>query len=78
MSNPIRAWQSITVPINEMPYPLTVSNIENSGTDDSYFMRISAINTEVGEGPFSNYIELRKTDKSKILFFCDEIEIYPF
>jgi hypothetical protein len=63
-----------------MPYPLTLpsNSDENSGDNEdsdsnnrSYFMRIAAVNSEVGEGPFSNYIELRKTDKSSkfILFF---------
>ena len=50
-----------------MPYPLALSN-SNEDNDGSYFMRISAINSEVGEGPFSNYIELRKTDKSKMKY----------
>lgn len=56
-----------------MPYPLTVTNkndktsIKNEQT--SYYMRISAINAEVGEGPYSNYIELRTTTTSNYLFF---------
>ena len=76
MSNPVRTWQSTLVPINEMPYPLTLPSSSDEISDDddtnrSYFMRIAAINSEVGEGPFSNYIELRSTEKSsKFIYRC--------
>ncbi len=66
--DPIDKWNSIIVPVDDMPYPLVMANPRNTNDLRSYFMRISAINAEVGEGPHSHIIELKKTLKSEC--FC--------
>ena len=44
------------------------SGYSDTGLDDKarrFYIRMSAINQEFGEGPYSNIIELRQPDKSK-------------
>jgi hypothetical protein len=83
VTNPIRKWNSIKVSANEMPYKLkldkTTGSISKRNTDNlantdsgssseqGYFLRISAVNSESGEGPYSNIIELKKINNS--MFF---------
>jgi hypothetical protein len=66
------------VPIGDVPYILDLKSLNNkynsykaneiqSESDPKlFFMRISAINSEVGEGPYSNIIQLRKLNKGKL------------
>lgn len=79
MTNPIRIWQSVQVPVSEMPYRLTVDLNSlarkktkrgfayNSVDQLVYFVRVSAVNAELGEGPYSNIVELKKMDISNII-----------
>jgi len=38
--------------------------------DQFHFIRISAVNAELGEGPYSKIIELRNIEKSMIEFYA--------
>ena len=44
---------------------------EYSRYDQFHFMRISAVNAELGEGPYSSIIELRNIQKSLPFFFIN-------
>lgn len=51
-----------------MPYKLNLNNYKSKFTD-SFYIRISAINTELGEGPYSNITQLRILKQSKKIMF---------
>lgn len=66
------------MPIGDIPYSLDLKSLNNKYNSyktneiqndltnpNIFYMRISAINSEVGEGPYSNVIQLRKLYKSK-------------
>jgi hypothetical protein len=64
------------VPVNEMPHRLYLkksflSNIQKryleSRDSQPYFIRVSAINAELGEGPYSQIVELKKLQKRKLI-----------
>ena len=67
MTSPLKLWNNVT--ITEMPFRLQLSkflkkkrNLDN--LEYFHFFRLSALNVEFGEGPYSQIIELRKIDKS--------------
>ena len=84
VTNPIRKWNSINFSLNEMKYKLkpdkTIGSISKRNTDNlanvdsassseqGYFVRISAVNAELGEGPYSNIIELKKINNRKLFY----------
>jgi hypothetical protein len=78
VTNTIKKWQSIQIAIDEIPYRLKIDakrleyNSEDSG-EKLHFIRISAMNAEMGEGPYSNIVELRKLTTSLSIFFPDLI-----
>jgi hypothetical protein len=53
-----------------MPYRLRLDkqnyiyDDSSSNGDKLHFIRVSAINNEMGEGPYSNIVELRKLNTS--------------
>jgi hypothetical protein len=87
-------WHSVLVPVNNMPYHLNLNNYEpivkewnrlrrDSEDNTPYFLRISAINAELGEGPYSHIIELRKINQSEWTKFYEDYlknqtKILPF
>ena len=83
VTNTIKKWQSIQIAIDEIPYRLKIDakrleyNSEDSG-EKLHFIRISAMNAEMGEGPYSNIVELRKLTTSLSIFFprLDRIHIF--
>lgn len=68
VTRPLRDWHNIT--FNEQPYKLKLSKylikryLDNA--ESFYFIRLSALNAEFGEGPYSQIIELKKIDRSKL------------
>jgi hypothetical protein len=67
VTSPLKLWNNVT--ITEMPFRLQLSkflkkkrNLDN--LEYFHFFRLSALNVEFGEGPYSQIIELRKIDKS--------------
>jgi hypothetical protein len=55
------------VPLEEMPYRLNFFNhYYKYSISDSFYIRISAINAELGEGPYSNITQLRNLVQSKL------------
>lgn len=65
VTNPIRNWNSVQVLVKEMPYLLNINSKLSSTEFGSYYLRMSAVNLELGEGPYSNIVELKRFDKSK-------------
>lgn len=66
VTNPIRNWNTVRVPVNDMPYLLSINSRLASNEHGSYYLRISAVNQELGEGPFSQIVELKRFDKSNL------------
>lgn len=74
VTNPLKSWMSVNVPATEMPYELKLkpksarrtrqSPLSNSLAERSFFIRISAVNLEMGEGPYSNIIQLKRINHS--------------
>jgi hypothetical protein len=85
VTNPIRIWMSEQVPVSQMPYRLRLSSLNfvktkikrqsqlSNNPPVFYYFRVSAVNAELGEGPFSNIVELRKmkngTKQSSLTFY---------
>ncbi|CAF0709715.1 unnamed protein product [Brachionus calyciflorus] len=63
VTNPLRNWNLIQVMVKDMPHLLNIDRRRNSAEFSSYYLRISAVNLELGEGPFSNIVELKRFDK---------------
>ena len=75
MTNPIKKWHSAQIQVKDMPFRLKldkhnfISDDSSSNGDKLHFIRISAINNEMGEGPYSNIVELRKLNTSNLRRF---------
>ena len=76
MTNKIDSWNKLIVTASNMPFRLDLNTVKiskrssgysDAGFDDKtrrFYIRMSAINQEFGEGPYSNIVELRQPDKS--------------
>ncbi len=71
MTSPLSEWNNVT--ISDMPFKLKLSQYVPKGpstesypsSESFHFIRLSALNAEFGEGPYSQIIELRKIDRGR-------------
>lgn len=68
VTNPIRNWNAVKVPVQDMPYLLSINARLASHEYGSYYLRMSAVNQELGEGPYSQIVELKHFENSNKFF----------
>ena len=78
VTKPIKQWSRLKVAIDDMPIKLKLEKSSNRFRrnpfssdyapvhDNFHFLRISAVNSQLGEGPYSNIVELKRIKKSII------------
>ena len=81
VTKPIKQWTRVKVAIENMPFRLKLDQSiqrqlrlkRNSNDyaplhDDIHYLRISAVNSQLGEGPYSNIVELKMLSRGKLLY----------